>query len=76
MYHNNVSVCSYRERERKNACGLLSLGLAWLGGAWGMGGGCVGGLCVAVSDMACSAAVSCMCAWPVVPPPSQTEHAH
>ena len=69
--------CVATERERKNACGLLSLlGLAWLGGAWVMGWGGVGGLCVAVSGMACSAAVSGMCAWPVVPPPSQTELAH
>ena len=50
--------CVATERERKNACGLLSLlGLAWLGGAWVMGWGGVGGLCVAVSGTACSAAV-------------------
>jgi len=55
---------------------LAWLGVAWLGGAWVMGWGVVGGLCVAVNGMACSAAVSGMCAWPVVPPPSQTELTH
>ena len=64
-------VATEREREREKLLVGCSL-WAWLGGAWWWGGG----LCVAVSGMACSAAVSGMCAWPVVLPPSQTELAH
>ena len=62
-----------------HGAGVLGSLLAWLGLAWGSlgdGVGGVGGLCVAVNGMACSAAVSGMCAWPVVPPPSQTELTH
>ena len=58
---------------------MLVGALSWLGLAWGSlgdGVGGVGGLCVAVNGMACSAAVNGMCAWPVVPPPSQTELTH